>query len=187
MKLNSPDLTVVIVNFNTGYLLKEAIGALRSASVGLNVSTIIIDNASKDDSLAIIRENFADCKLIANEVNVGFGRANNQALPFIQSKYVLLLNTDAFVSPDSITKSLDYMSQNDRCGILGVRLEGRDGKLQHCARDFPTPLKWFMLRTGLKGRYSENSIDREMIKRHDSIVKCDWVVGCYYFMRKEGY
>ncbi len=182
--LNRSTLTTVIVNYNTGFLLHEALGALRAASNELDVKTIIIDNASKDESVAVIQKDFPDCMLIANSENVGFGRANNQALPFVESDYVLLLNTDAFVQPDSLTKSLAFMQQNPRCGVLGVKLTGRDGQLQPSARFFPTPWSAFLHRTGLQTYFAGV---RMVDDRNWDVAlprQCDWVPGCYYLIRK---
>ena len=81
------DVSVILVNYNTAHLLERCLGDLRRASGGLKVQTLIVDNASKDDSVAVIRERFPDCELIVNEVNVGFGRANNQALPRCAGRY----------------------------------------------------------------------------------------------------
>ena len=65
----------------------------------------MVDNASRDNSVEVLRARFPDGELIANPTNVGFGRANNQALPRARGRYVLLLNTDAFVAPDTLTKT----------------------------------------------------------------------------------
>lgn len=182
--MNIPSVTVIIVNYNTGFLLHEAIGALRAASIGLEVNTVIVDNASKDDSVAIIRRDFADCHLIANKVNVGFGRANNQALPFATGEFVLLLNTDAFVQPDSLSKSVAYMQAHPPCGILGARLTGRDGQLQPSARFFPTPFNAFLHRTGLRTVFKGTRMVDSADWGHTEPMPCDWVPGCYYLIRK---
>lgn len=155
------------------------------AAEGLSHEIIFVDNASSDFSTEFIVKNFPAEKLIVNNTNVGFGRANNQALPFAYGRYVLLLNTDAFVAPDTLSKTVSYMDAHPKCGILGVRLEGRDGKLQPCARYFPTPWNLFLNRTGF-GRFFPlvQSVD-DMEWDHGSIRSCDWVVGCYYLVRRE--
>lgn len=155
------------------------------AAEQLSHEIIFVDNASLDASAEFIAKNFAAEKFITNNTNVGFGRANNQALPFARGRYILLLNTDAFVAPDTLLKTVSYMDAHPKCGILGVRLEGRDGKLQPCARYFPTPWNLFLNRTGL-GRFfpSVQSVD-DMEWDHNSIRSCDWVVGCYYLVRRE--
>ena len=143
------DVSTIIVSYNTEGLLRECVEKLLSPSRGLRVDITFVDNASKDQSVEVIRREFPDCPLIVNVHNVGFGRANNQALPSIKGRYVLLLNTDAFVAPDTLRKTVAYMDAHPECGILGVRLEGRDGELQPCCRYFPTPWNVFLNRTGL--------------------------------------
>ncbi|MGE5492684.1 MAG: glycosyltransferase family 2 protein, partial [Actinomycetota bacterium] len=133
------DVTTILVNYNTRHLLEDCFGRLQAASQGLRCRTIVVDNASVDGSPDFIRRHWPDWLLIENGRNVGFGRANNQALPLVEGRYVLLLNTDAFVAPDTLEKTVAYMDAHPRCGILGVRLVGRDGELQPCARYFPTP------------------------------------------------
>ncbi len=178
------DVSTIIVNYNTAALLPEAINALRHASLHLTVQTIIVDNASRDDSIACIRKNFQECILIENQQNIGFGRANNQALPLATGRYVLLLNTDAFVSPDTLEKTVEYMDSNPQCGILGVKLTGRDGIRQPSARNFPTPWNRFLARTGLNRLFIKGRMVDDMNRDHSSIQRCDWVPGCYYLIRK---
>jgi GT2 family glycosyltransferase len=179
------DLSVIIVNYNTEGLLRECIGRLRDACQGLAVNIVIVDNASRDNSVALIRSEFADCELIVNSANVGFGRANNQGLPLVRGRHVLLINTDAFVAPDSIRKTMAYMDEHPRCGILGVKLVGRDGTLQPSARYFPTPWNQFLVRTGLGGVFTGTRLVDDMDWGHDAVRDCDWVPGCYYLVRRE--
>jgi len=153
--------------------------------VGCTWECIFVDNASKDDSVKMIQENFPHCRLIVNSENVGFGRANNHGLSYATGRFVLLLNTDAFVAPDTIQKTLSYMVDNPRTGVLGVRLEGSDGKLQPCARYFPTPLNQFMRRAGFDRWFKHVRMVDDMAWDHASVRRCDWVVGCYYLVRKE--
>lgn len=179
------DIDCIIVSYNTAYLLPDCMAHLATASRGLQVRTIFVDNASKDHSVQVIRSDFSDYPCIANPVNVGFGRANNQALPFANGRYVLLLNTDAFVAPETLTKTLAYMDAHPKCGILGVRLEGRDGVLQPSCRYFPTPWNTFLQRIGLDRLFKGVQMVDDMSWAHDAVRECDWVVGCYYLVRKE--
>ncbi len=178
------DLTAIIVNFNTEGLLRNAIGSLQAAAARLSLKIAIIDNASKDNSVALIKNEFPDCHLITNQINVGFGRANNQALDLVEGRYVLLLNTDAFVSEDTLYKTMAYMDSHPRCGVLGVRLVGRDGALQPSARYFPTPWNLFLARTGLHRLFSGARMVDDMAWDHASIRQCDWVPGCYFLVRR---
>jgi N-acetylglucosaminyl-diphospho-decaprenol L-rhamnosyltransferase len=179
------DITAIIVSFNTAGLLRDAIGQLQNAAQRMSLKIAIVDNASKDNSVALIRSEFPACTLIVNETNVGFGRANNQALSLIEGRYVLLLNTDAFVSHDTLDKTVTYMDAHPRCGVLGVKLLSRDGSLQPCARYFPTPWNLFLARTGLNRLFTHVRMVDDVTWDHASVRQCDWVPGCYYLVRKE--
>ena len=177
-------ISVVIVNFNTAHLLQEMFSALERSAGGFNLQCIVIDNASRDDSVALMRRRFPQHQLLVNTVNVGFGRANNQALPFVDGKYVLLLNTDAFVAPDTLESTIAFMEDHPLCGVLGVRLVGRDGALQPCCRYFPTPMNGFLRRTGLEGLVPWVAKADDLSWDHSSVRLCDWVPGCYYLIRR---
>ncbi|MBN4061514.1 glycosyltransferase family 2 protein [bacterium AH-315-G11] len=179
------DISVILVSYNTEYLIFQAMTALYGAVGTLNVQVIFVDNASRDDSVTVIKEQYPECELIENEKNVGFGRANNQAVPLIKGRYVLLLNTDAFVSPDTLEKTVAYMDEYEKCGLLGVKLIGRDGALQPSCRYFPTPFNIFLQQTGFKKFFPATRMVDDMDWGHDSPKSCDWVPGCYLLMRKE--
>jgi len=120
-----------------------------------------------------------------NTENVGFGRANNQALPNIQGKYVLLLNSDAFVSPDTLEKTIVYMDTIPKCVVLGVKLIGRNSELQPSCRYFPTPWNIFLNSTGLSRFFKNVQMVDDMEWDHASSRQCDWVPGCYYLVRRK--
>lgn len=179
------DVTTIIVSYNTKNLLSKCVDKLRDTLRGFNGQIIFVDNASKDSSVETIRKTASDCRLIENKQNVGFGRANNQAMQFAEGRYVLLLNTDAFVGAQTLTKTVAFMDAHPRCGILGVRLEGSDGDLQSCCRYFPTVWNTFLLRTGLNQLFKSVQMVDDLSWAHDEVRSCDWVVGCYYLVRKE--
>jgi len=183
------DLSIIIVSYNTRHILADMFTSLHAASKKITTQIIVIDNASVDGSIQFLRANHSDILLIENTVNVGFGRANNQALPYIQGRYVLLLNSDAFVSPDTLEKTVDYMDGNPKCGVLGVKLIGRDSELQPSCRYFPTSWNIFLNSTGLyqfSSRFFSNvQMVDDMQWDHASIRQCDWVTGCFYLARRE--
>jgi N-acetylglucosaminyl-diphospho-decaprenol L-rhamnosyltransferase len=179
-----PDISVVVVNYNTKYLLERMLLALRAGS-GPLIQVVIVDNASSDGSVELLREKYPDVELIESALNVGFGRANNLALNLIRGRYVLLLNTDAFVSADTLAKSVSFMQQNPRCGVLGVKLVGETGVLQPSCRYFPTPWNMFLARTGAARFFPITRLVDDMSWDHNSVRECDWVPGCYYFMRRD--
>ncbi len=184
--MSSPTLTTLLVSYNTQALLPRCLDDLDAAlaSVG-SARTVIVDNASADDSVALLQSRYPQVELIRSPTNVGFGRANNLALPRVDSPYVLLLNTDAFVPADALSKTLAYMEAHPRCGILGARLIGRDGVLQPSCRYFPTPFNSFVARAGLARWLPGVRLIDDMDWPHDAIRSCDWVPGCFYLIRRE--
>lgn len=179
------DISVILVSYNTAEITKVALNHLFASKLEQQMEVFIIDNASRDNSVEVLRNAYPNVSLIVNQVNVGFGRANNQALPFISGRYVLLLNTDAFVGPDVIAETLTYMDEHPRCGVLGVKLIGENGDLQPSCRYFPTPWRAFLQNTGLKRFFKDVQMVDEMNWDHASVRNCDWVPGCYYLIRKE--
>ncbi len=132
-----------------------------------------------------MRSAFCDCQLIFNERNVGFGRANNQALESARGRYILLLNTDAFVDSLGVLNTVRFMDSHPKCGLVGARLVGRDGVLQPSCRFFPTPWNEFVGRSGLARFFPRTRMVDDMTWDHASSRECDWVPGCYYLVRRE--
>jgi N-acetylglucosaminyl-diphospho-decaprenol L-rhamnosyltransferase len=180
-----PEVTVIVVNYNTANLLGPMFASLEAARGALSLQVIVVDNASRDNSVELLRTHFQNVELIQNRTNVGFGRANNQVLSQARGRYLLLLNTDAFVAPDTLTKTLEFMEGHPQCGVLGVKLIGRDGSLQPSCRYFPTPWNIFLASTGLKRFFPATRLVDDMSWNHMSVRECDWVPGCYYLIRRE--
>ena len=177
-------IDIIIVNYNTAHLLGRMFAACDAAGEGLALRYWVVDNASKDDSLAVLQCEHPGVFVQANPENVGFGRANNQMLPHLSGEYVLLLNTDAFVAPDALRVALAVMQKNPRCGVVGVRLMGEDGALQPSCRYFPTPLNVFLNRTGLSRLMPWVRLVDDMGWDHHGERECDWVPGCFLLLRK---
>ena len=176
---------VLLVSFNSAHLVDQLRGTLEQAErEGFRLRVLVVDNASTDGSGDKIRSSLPCEVFIQNTQNVGFGRANNQLLEHVRSEYVLLLNTDAFMAPGTIGKSLAYMDAHPRCGILGVRLTDADGGLQPSRRSFPTPLTTFLRRTGLQRLVPVRGARLDSEEDHAQEAECDWITGCYYLVRR---
>jgi GT2 family glycosyltransferase len=180
-----PDISVVLVNYNTAHLLDRTFAALYAARGDLRLQVILVDNASRDGSVEILRAKHPEVELLENLVNVGFGRANNRALPWVRGRYLLLLNTDAFLAPDTLVKTVQFMDNHPNCGILGVKLVGSDGTLQPSCRYFPTPWNTFLARSGFARFFPHTRLVDDLSWDHASVRECDWVPGCYYLVRRE--
>lgn len=174
------DVFVVLVSYNTAHLMHRCMDHLRAASAGLRVSVVIVDNASRDGSADLLKRDFTDCTVIENTVNVGFGRANNQVLNLCNAPFVLLLNTDSFISKTALHQCLRHMDDQPRCGVLGARLVDEAGEGNSSVRDFPSAWKSFAVQTGLV----KHRRDDHARARGAEVVDCDWVVGCFYLVRR---
>jgi len=183
-----PDLSVLIVSFNTEKVLRECLQALEVASEGLKVEVIVIDNASRDQSVGMLRAEWPDVHLIETQVNLGFGGANNKAYEAARGRYIVLLNSDAFLAPDALRISLAKMEANPEVGLAGGRLISRDGGLQPSARSFPALTTHILVMSGLADRYPKSKFfgqaDRTWANPMEP-ADVDWVPGAYSIIRDE--
>jgi GT2 family glycosyltransferase len=144
------DLSVVIVNYNVVNFLEQCLNSVLAATQHLAIEIFVVDNNSVDGSVALVREKFPMVKLIANTENVGFSKANNQAILQSDSRYVLLLNPDTVVEQDTFTKCIAYLDAHPKTGGLGVRmLDGKGRFLPESKRGLPTPAVSFYKIFGL--------------------------------------
>jgi N-acetylglucosaminyl-diphospho-decaprenol L-rhamnosyltransferase len=130
----APDLSVVIVNWNTRELLR---GCLDSLPVGLDAAHTaevwVVDNASGDESASMVARNYPHVRLIANDENVGFARANNQAIRQSAGRHVLLLNSDTSVKAGALSAMVRFLDDRPEIGVVGCGLENADGSTQRSA------------------------------------------------------
>ena len=183
------DLSIVIVNYNVSNFLEQCLNSVYAALKNIPAEVFVVDNNSVDGSQEMLQLKFPQVQLIANKVNVGFSKANNQAILKSKGKYVLLLNPDTVVQEDTFEKCFQYMEQNKEVGALGVRmLDGRGRFLPESKRGLPTPEVSFYKIFGLSrifpkskffNRYSLGYLDE--LENHEVDVLC----GAFMFMRAE--
>lgn len=183
------DLSIVIVNYNVKYFLEQCLHSVSKAIEGMKAEVFVVDNNSVDGSCGHIRERFPWVKLIENRENVGFSKANNQAIRQSSGKYVLLLNPDTVVEEDTFSKSFRFMEEHKDAGSLGVKMiDGSGHFLPESKRALPTPWVAFYKIFGLSGlfprsrkfgRYHLGYLDKE--ETHEIEV----LAGAYMFLRKE--
>lgn len=155
------DLSIVIVSYNTREMLRDCLRSLPAATEGLQVETFVVDNASPDDSAAMVAAEFPDVRLIANSENVGFARANNQALRLTLGRHALILNPDTEPEPDALALLVRYLDEHSEVGAAGPKLLNSDGSLQHNGRRFPTPWREFLGHSGLRN-LNRAAFDRKL-------------------------
>ncbi len=154
---DSIQLSVVIVNYNVRYFLEQALHAVFKAATDMRVEVFVVDNQSVDDSVPMVREKFPQVHLIANTENVGFSRANNQAIREAKGRYVLLLNPDTVVEEDTFKKCFAFMEAHPEAGGLGVRMiDGAGTFLPESKRGFPSPWAAFCKASGLSRLFSKS-------------------------------
>ncbi len=147
---DSVDVSVVIVNYNVRDFLVQAIRSVQQASRNLVTDIWVVDNNSVDDSVETVRNDFPDVHLIANQENVGFGVANNQAIQACRGEFVFILNPDTIVQEDTLDRMVAFMRQHEDCGALGCQILNPDGSFApESRRAFPTPEIAFWRMTGL--------------------------------------
>lgn len=134
------DLSIIIVSWNTRDLLHACVQSIYNKTRGVTFEIFVIDNASQDGSVEMMRENFAAVKTIANTTNRGFAAANNQGIKLASGRYIVLLNPDTKLLEDSFCTMVSFMDAHAQCGIGGCRLLNPDGTEQASVRRFPTLL-----------------------------------------------
>ena len=194
------DLGIVILNWNTCELLKRCLETVLASVGDFTYTVVVVDNASTDGSVAMVREHFPTVQVIASEVNGGYPYGNNLGLRALgyhdtgqvapdAPRYALLLNPDTEVPPEAFFRMTQFMDAHPDVGIAGPKLVLEDGSLDlACRRSFPTPEVSFYRFSGLSklfpahprfGRYNMTFADP------DEEIEVDAVVGAYMQVRRE--
>ena len=133
-------LSVIIVNYNVEYFVDQCLDAVKKAIKNQPIEIIVMDNASLDGSVEVLKTKHSDCTLVFNETNVGFSMANNQGIKRAKGEYILLLNPDTIVEESTFEKVIAFMDAHPNVGGLGVRMiDGRGKFLPESKRGLPTP------------------------------------------------
>ncbi|MDP2909204.1 MAG: glycosyltransferase family 2 protein [Nanoarchaeota archaeon] len=131
------DLSVIIVNWNSGRFLEQCISSIYEQAPKLRFEILVVDNASSDQSLACLKE-FSGVRLIKNKKNFGFAKANNQAIKRAKGRHILLLNPDMVVLKDSLEHMVRFLDHNKKIGVLGCKLLNPDRSVQPSCHAFLT-------------------------------------------------
>jgi len=133
-----PALSIIIVNYNTGFHLTRCVRSLHEPEPGIPFEVIVVDNASRDGGITKLRKVFPDAIILCNQQNLGFAAACNQGIARARGKNILLLNPDTIVSPRALEDTLNFLNNTPEAGIIGCCIVDGKGALQSSHWTFPT-------------------------------------------------
>ena len=194
------DLSIIIVSWNVRDLLRKCLRSVNSQQSTVHrplftarrdrspfTEIIVVDNASRDGTVEMLRAEFPDARVLANAENAGFTRANNQALAIAQGRYLFLLNPDTELRPGALQTLYDYAEAHPRVGIIGPQLFYGDGSVQSSRRRFPTLATAFLESTKLQQWFPRNRVLTRYYMndtRDDATQEVDWINGSAMFVRR---
>jgi len=170
------------------HFLEHCLKSVKKAIEKIETEIFVVDNNSVDSSVAMLKEKFPEVILIENKENVGFAKANNQAIRLAKGEYILLLNPDTVVKEDTFSKCLAFMDKTPNAGGLGVKMiDGQGRILKESKRGFPTPWVCFCKMTGLCSLFpnSKRYCGYYMGNlSYEQTHKVDILAGAYMLLRK---
>ncbi len=182
------DLSIVIVSWNVAEKLKENLKNLFQSKTDYKFEVFVVDNNSVDDTVSMIKKDFPEVKLIANDNNLGFSKANNQAIKKSQGDFILLLNPDMKVQEDTIDNMITWMKNNGQASLAGCRLIDESGMTIKHVRNFPTlgdqlaiVLKLPHLITNILDKYLRIDFNYQKAEKVDSIR------GGFFMLRRSDF
>lgn len=181
-------LSIIVVNWNTREITRNCLQSVREKVTGISCEVIVVDNASSDVSVEMVRSEFPEVRLIINDENLGFGRANNQGMRVARGRYFLLLNSDTIVIDDSIQRLVSFMESSPQIGIAGCKLLFEDLTLQgSCARF--SSIKLALLEDLMLYKFMSRRRQGEVLLNgywaHDRTRDVDAVWGAAMLVRRE--
>jgi GT2 family glycosyltransferase len=190
------EITGIVVSYNTRDLLRECLQSFLDECAqlpeGVTAEVLVVDNASGDGSAEMVEREFSrstiPVRLLRSTVNLGFAAANNLALEQAGGRYLVLLNSDAFLHSGALRRALDHMNGSPATGFGGARLVGRDGSWQPSGRCFHSIWRDALILTGLSARFPQSRVfgapDRTWADQKIA-ADVDWVPGAFLIMRRE--
>ena len=173
------DVSVIIVNFNVCAFLEQALRSVQKSLGALSAEIFVVDNCSVDGSCEMVRREFPDVHLIANKDNLGFAKANNQAIALARGRHVLILNPDTIVGESTIGTMVSFLDSHPTAGAVGCQILNPDGSFApESRRAFPTPTVAFFRMTGLSrlfpgsrifGRYNLGHLPQDQVTEVDAL------------------
>ncbi len=182
-------VSCIIVTYNSGNILLDCLESISVGAGELSYEVIVIDNASSDNVIHQAKVRFPDIQLVQNTENRGFAGGNNQGLVIAKGQYLLLLNPDVILQPNSLVELVNYLKQNQLVGIVGPKTFDATGNISLTANATYSPLTVLWQYVGLDrlfphivyGKY------RHLITTAEIPFEVNWVQGCCLLMRRQVY
>ncbi|MEY2688435.1 MAG: hypothetical protein RL375_2633 [Pseudomonadota bacterium] len=182
------DLSILIVTYNSSRYVGPLLTALRTELAPLEAEVIVVDNASQDDTPAIVRRDHPWVRLDASATNLGFAAGNNRGAAHARGRWLLLLNPDALPEPGAIAQGIELMRCHPEVGLGGGELRGTDGSRQPSARMFPTLRDELFTLSGLAARRPHSRLFARLDRRWadpEQAARVDWLPGAFVFVPRE--
>jgi O-antigen biosynthesis protein len=181
-------LSIIIVSYNVVNFLERCLLTVEKAAQGIGTEIFVVDNNSPDGSADMVAKKFPGVNLIRNLKNIGFSKANNQALPYVRGEYVLFLNPDTLVDQETFTKCIEFMDAHPGAGAMGVKMnDGKGRYLPESKRSIPTPLVAFYKISGLTALFPRSKIFGKYYLGHldkGETHEIEVLTGAFFFARK---
>jgi O-antigen biosynthesis protein len=183
------ELSVIIVSFNVKDYLRQCLLSVEIAIRKTDGEIFVVDNNSPDGSVGMIKSEFPGIRLIINGYNAGFAVANNQAIRQSEGRFVLLLNPDTVVEPDTFSKCIDFMKKKPDAGAIGIRMVNGEGKfLPESKRALPTPVTAFFKSFGFSFIFPNSLVINRYYMPEIGTFETSYtevISGAFMFMRRE--
>lgn len=185
------ELSIIIVNYNVKEFLLNLLSSIKKSLQNISSEIIIVDNASDDGSVELLKDKYPEVKLIVNNSNIGFGSANNQALEIARGKFILLINPDTIVKEETFSSMINFFNTHPDAGIAGCKVLNPDGTLQlSCRRGFPGPWTSFTKVMGLSKLFPKSKLFAKYNLTYldeNQTYEVDAVSGAFMMIRREVY
>lgn len=184
------DLSIIIVNYKTKDLTLQTLDSVfKAESPPGKMEVILVDNASNDGTVSVVRNRFPQVKIIVNQKNLGFAGANNQGMRRAKGRFVLLLNSDTIIQKDTLVKMIKFMIDNPRVGLATCRVELFHGGVDPAShRGFPTPWAALTYYFGLEKLFPRSKLFSQYHQGWKDLTKTheiDSPVGAFFFLRRQ--
>jgi hypothetical protein len=177
------DLSVIIVNWNTKNFLLHCLKSLYQTVKGIEMEVFVVDNGSMDASGAAVKEGFPEVGYIGNRINLGFARANNQALSRTKGKCLLLLNPDTQVKEGAIERLISFMEAHPEAGAVGAQLLNSNGSKQNSIANFPSLVTELLNKNLLRWCFPNQFPGKE--RDYTEPIEVDSVIGACMMVRRD--